>query len=35
MIITEMEVSIEHSKDNDKDIMSFEFAINAGNWKIT
>ena len=28
MIITEMGVSIEHSKYNDKDIMSFEFAIN-------
>jgi hypothetical protein len=35
MIITELEVSIEHSKDNDKDVMSFEFAINAGNMKNT
>ena len=23
-----MEASIEHSKNNDKDVMSFEFAIN-------
>ena len=27
-IITEMGVSVEHSKDDDKDAVSFEFAIN-------
>ncbi len=34
MIITEIGASIEHPKYNDKDIMSFEFAINRRDRKL-
>jgi len=33
MIITEIGASIEHPKYNDKDLMSFEFAINRRDKK--